>query len=316
MIRTCLAFAFAVLLAACQPAAKIDPADPWASLYPWKADQKGLETTENGVQYVVIRKGDGAGAPPSPVDRVTVHYEGRLASNGKKFDSSYDRNEPASFRLNEVIPGWTEGLQKMRPGDEVMFWIPAALGYGERGAGADIPPNSDLMFRVELLSVAAAPASDPEAWKKVRPWPSQSSEVVRTASGLEYLIVGSGAGPAAEAAEMEGLWQSICFQRDPAGGTCAVVHLRGELEDGSEALSTFEDQREEVLPFAQLVPGWTETLSLMRPGDRWMVRMPASLLYGEEGDGRIPPNATVIFEILMMHTVEVPKMGTAPANPQ
>jgi peptidylprolyl isomerase len=316
MIRSALVFAVALLLAACQPSLKIDEKDPWASLYPWKSDLPQVEKTENGVEYVFIRKGDASGAPPSPVDRVTVHYEGRLASTGAKFDSSYDRNEPASFRLNEVIPGWTEGLQKMRPGDEVMFWIPSALGYAERGAGSDIPPNSDLMFRVELLSVAVAPASDPAAWEKVRPWPSDSADVKRTSSGLEYLIVGAGTGPAADAAEMRGFWQSACFQMDRAGGACGVVHFRGELDDGSEVVNSFTDQQEAIFPIEQLVPGWAETLTLMRPGDRWIVRMPPSLLYGDQGDGRIPPNATVMFEILMLDTVEVPKVDvqTAPAQ--
>jgi FKBP-type peptidyl-prolyl cis-trans isomerase len=312
MIRTCLTLVVAVLLAACQPALKIDEKDPWASLYPWKHDLSGVQKTENGVEYIVIRKGDPKGTPPSPVDRVTVNYEGRLASDGTKFDSSYDRNEPASFRLNEVIPGWTEGLQKMRPGDEVMFWIPSAQGYGDRGAGGAIPPNADLMFRVELLSVAVAPASDVAAWEKARPWPTASSDVVRTSSGLEYLRIGSNATPPASDPDMKGFWQSACFQMEPTGGTCAIVHFRGELDDGSVVASSFDDQQEAIFPIAQLVPGWSETLGLMRPGDRWLVRMPPGLLYGAEGDGRIPPNATVVFEILMMDTVDVPKTAPPP----
>lgn len=109
-----------------------------------------VKSTESGLQYEVVRLGEGT--KPEATDQVTVHYEGKLL-DGSVFDSSYERQQEIQFALNQVIPGWTEGLQLMSPGAKYIFYIPSDLAYGERGAGADIPPNSTLIFTVELLSV-------------------------------------------------------------------------------------------------------------------------------------------------------------------
>jgi len=112
-------------------------------------EREGIITTESGLQYEVIVKGEG----PMPADTstVTVHYTGTLI-DGTEFDSSVKRGEPVTFQLNRVIKGWTEGLQLMPVGSKYKFYIPAELGYGTRKAG-QIPPNSVLVFEVELLSI-------------------------------------------------------------------------------------------------------------------------------------------------------------------
>ncbi|MCQ2238012.1 MAG: FKBP-type peptidyl-prolyl cis-trans isomerase [Bacteroidaceae bacterium] len=110
----------------------------------------GVVTTASGLQYQVLKRGEGK--KPSATDRVRCHYRGSLI-NGKVFDSSYDRNEPADFPLNQVIAGWTEALQLMAEGSQYRLFIPYHLGYGERGAGAMIPPYSTLIFDVELIKV-------------------------------------------------------------------------------------------------------------------------------------------------------------------
>jgi FKBP-type peptidyl-prolyl cis-trans isomerase len=109
----------------------------------------GVKTTSSGLQYKVLQ--EGTGARPKATSQVTVHYKGTLL-DGKQFDSSYDRGQPATFALNQVIPGWTEGVQLMNVGSRYQFWIPSDLGYGPQGSPPTIPPNSTLVFEVELLS--------------------------------------------------------------------------------------------------------------------------------------------------------------------
>ena len=114
------------------------------------AKKEGVKTTASGLQYQVLR--DGNGKQPKATDQVECHYEGTLI-DGTKFDSSYDRGQTGTFPLNQVIAGWTEGLQLMHEGAKYRFFIPYQLAYGERGAGASIPPYAALIFDVELVAV-------------------------------------------------------------------------------------------------------------------------------------------------------------------
>ena len=115
----------------------------------------GVKSTASGLQYKVVT--EGKGAKPAATDTVKVHYTGTLL-DGTKFDSSVDRGEPAQFALNQVIPGWTEGLQLMPVGSKYEFWIPSELAYGDRATPGPIGPNATLHFEVELLDIVKSAA--------------------------------------------------------------------------------------------------------------------------------------------------------------
>lgn len=121
-----------------------------ASFLQENKQREGVQETKSGLQYEVVK--EGSGDSPQLTDKVTVHYTGKL-TDGTVFDSSVERGEPITFGVNQVIDGWTEALQLMQEGDKWILYVPYELGYGERGAGGQIPPYATLIFEVELLEV-------------------------------------------------------------------------------------------------------------------------------------------------------------------
>lgn len=161
MRRAVIALVAASLLAACAP--KTPPAELAAAAATAKAfldknaTAEGVKVLPSGLQYKVVRSGPATGIRPQKTDEVKVHYEGKFL-DGKVFDSSYERGQPAAMPLRALIPAWVEALQLMRPGDEWILYVPPTLGYGEEGAGdGAIPPNSVLIFRIELIDVLPGP---------------------------------------------------------------------------------------------------------------------------------------------------------------
>lgn len=143
------------------------------------AKKDGVKTTASGLQYKVIT--EGSGSSPSATDTVMVNYEGKLI-DGTVFDSSYERGEPIEFPLNQVIPGWTEGLQLMKPGAKYEFYIPSDLAYGETG-NPNIEPNSVLIFTVELLNDADAKAARASSAANQEAQMQQMMESLQSAAG-------------------------------------------------------------------------------------------------------------------------------------
>lgn len=164
-VRTAAAAAMTLVLTACggsddaamggDAAANLAEAEAFLTK---NATAEGIQTLPSGVQYKVVKSGPAGGAKPDGNDLVLVNYEGSLI-DGTVFDSSFERGQPYATHLDQVVPGWTAALSQMKVGDEWMIYIPPALGYGEAGGGAKIPPNAALVFRVQLLDVANIPGT-------------------------------------------------------------------------------------------------------------------------------------------------------------
>jgi len=296
MFRTFAFAAAGLLLAACgaqDTPSEVNEEDPLSSLIPWDESASNVQTTASGLQYVIVQEGPEDGASPTARDTVSVHYDGRLI-DGTRFDSSYERGQTSSFGVSQVISGWTEGLQLMSEGDEFVFYIPTELGYGQNPRpGGVIKPGDDLIFRVELKQVVAAPeprAVDVEAWDTYTPWDSTREGIIKTESGLEYVILASG--------DESGI--------SPKPDDMAVVFYEGRFDESGEVFdSAFARGEAAIFPAGALIPGWVEALGIMKPGDRWLLHIPSDLAYGPQGKGPIPPNSKLNFEVELMDVVPV-----------
>ena len=232
-------------------------------------------TTASGLKVKITEKGNGKQVLKG--DKVTAHYTGTLA-DGKKFDSSKDRNQPFSFKVGtgQVISGWDEGFQLLSIGDKATFTIPSNLSYGANGAGGVIPPNATLFFDVEVLDAVASPAP-----KAAVPYDVTGLDTIKMQSGLKFLKVESGTGEKAQQ------------------GKYVSVHYTGYLMDGKKFDSSVE--RGEPIEFhlgkGMVIKGWEEGIELMHVGDKMRFIIPSELAYGEKGaPGAIPANATLIFD--------------------
>lgn len=233
-------------------------------------------TTASGLKYKVTEMGSGRKVEIG--DKVSVHYTGKL-TNGTKFDSSKDRNQPFSFKVGggQVIRGWDEGLALLHIGDKATLTIPSELGYGSRDMGT-IPPNSTLVFDIEVLD-AVTPV-------KATPYDVKGKDTLTTASGLKYIVVKKGDGPKAE------------------NGKTVDVHYTGFLMDGRTFDSSVERGEPISFPLGQgmVIKGWEEGIALMNVGDKIRLIIPSELGYGANGAGGvIPPNATLLFDVELMN---------------
>jgi FKBP-type peptidyl-prolyl cis-trans isomerase len=238
------------------------------------APPANAERTASGLASVVLTPGTGKDKPTLE-DQVKVHYSGWTA-DGKMFDSSVIRNQPAEFGVTQVIKGWTEGLQLMVVGEKRRFWIPANLAYGESPRpGA---PSGQLTFDVELLDIMKPPAP-PEVPKDVAAAPKSAK---KTASGLQYVVLTPGTG------------------KDHPGPTNRVkVHYSGWTTDGKMFDSSVTRGRPATFGVGQVIKGWTEGLQLMVTGEKARFWIPANLAYGESPRPGAPAG-TLVFDVELL----------------
>lgn len=231
-------------------------------------------TTPSGLKVKLLKEGEKGATHAHAGDTVSVHYTGTF-TDGKKFDSSVDRNDPIKFPLGKgyVIKGWDEGIALLKVGDKAIFTIPPDLGYGSMQRGP-IPANSTLIFEVELMGVVPGPKYD---FYNV-----DGKKLQTTASGLQYIVVEEGSGATPEA------------------GQKVTVHYTGFFADKQ----VFDSSVPRKQPFefslgkGQVIKGWDEGVALMKKGAKYRLIIPYQLAYGEMGRPPvIPPKSTLYFDV-------------------
>jgi len=238
------------------------------------------QKTASGLAYKVISEGTGT-EHPAATDRVEVHYTG-WTTDGKMFDSSVMRGRTATFPLNGVIKGWTEGVQLMVEGQKNRFWIPGELAYGNTPQGGR--PAGMLVFDIELIKVHQAP--------KPLPLPPTPADVAappkdakKTASGLAYKVISKGTGTT-----------------KPMATSQVEVHYAGWTTDGKMFDSSYKRGTTARFPLNRVIKGWTEGVQLMVEGEKTRFWIPGELAYGNTPRGGAPAGMLVFeIELIKIH---------------
>ena len=270
------------VVALCLPAlALAQPIDPPPDV---AAPPEDAVVTDSGLASKVLAEGTG-GEHPNAWDSVTVHYTG-WTTDGKMFDSSASRDRPATFPLNRVIPGWTEGLQLMVVGEKRRFWIPEKLAY----AGRPGAPQGMLVFDVELIEITQAP--DPPPTPADVATPPKDAKV--TDSGLASKVLAEGTGSA-----HPDPWDQV------------TVHYTGWTTDGEMFDSSITRGEPATFPLDRVIPGWTEGLQLMVTGEKRRLWIPENLAYeGQEG----APQGMLVFDVELIEITDQVEPPRAPAD--
>ena len=226
--------------------------------------------TATGLAYKVLKPGTGT-KHPGAEDVVSVHYTG-WTTDGKMFDSSVSRGQPAQFPLNRVIAGWTEGVQLMVEGEKTRFWIPQELAYkGQPGA-----PAGMLVFDVELLGIKEAPKPIPAPPDVAAP----PKDAKKTKSGLAYKVLKKGTG-----------------KDHPTANSNVQVHYTGWTTDGKMFDSSVVRGEPAEFPLNRVIPGWTEGVQLMVEGEKTRFWIPVELAYNNR-PGR--PAGMLVFDVELL----------------
>lgn len=245
--------------------------------------------SETGLASLVLKKGTGT-EHPKATDTVKVHYTGWKSTDGEMFDSSHRRGQPAEFPLNQVIKGWTEGVQLMVVGEKRRFWIPANLAYGDQGRVA-----GPLTFDVELLEIVKGPEPPKTPENLVAP-----ADALTTESGLKSQILKAGEGEAT-----------------PGPEDIVSVHFSGWKADGEFLLTTTGEPSPRQFPVNELnIAGWTEGLQLMKKGEKRRFWIPAKLAFGTEEEApQGAPAGDLVFDFELVDFRERPAPPAPPRDP-
>jgi len=266
-----------------QPAQPVQAEPPAPPADPTPTPTEGMEviTTDSGLKYIDLKTGNGESPKSGAI--VTVHYSGWL-DDGTLFDSSVKRGTPATFALNRVVAGWTEGVGSMKVGGKRKLVIPPELGYGSRGQGR-IPPDATLTFEVELLEIKQPPEPTPTAGLT-----EQRSEFV-----LKYwdIVAGTGASP------------------EP--GDTVSAHYSYWLPDGTLIDSSLMQDRPVNMPISKLFPGLAEGILSMKVGGKRHLEVPPTLAFGRAGQPPVVPRDTqLIVEIELLGIENRPQGNQTP----
>ena len=275
-LRSIISKALALTLA-CPLILNAEPAMPETPSDVQAAPADALKTP-SGLASKILQAGKGD-HKPAATDTVTVHYSG-WTTDGKLFDSSVKRGQPASFPLNGVIKGWTEGLQLMTTGEKRRFWIPATLAYGENPGGGR--PGGTLVFDVELLTIKAAP-KPPAVPDDVAKAPETAE---KTASGIASRVLTPGTG-----------------KTHPKATDQVKVHYSGWTTDGKLFDSSVLRDEAIVFPLNQVIAGWTEGVQLMVEGEKRRLWIPAKLAYGDTPAPGTPAG-TLVFDVELLQIIK------------
>jgi FKBP-type peptidyl-prolyl cis-trans isomerase len=273
-----------VLAVACPLHAESEtPTTPPASNMPEtpsdvKAAPADAEKTASGLASKVLKAGTGS-KKPGPRDNVTVHYSG-WTTDGKMFDSSVKNGKPTSFPLNQVIKGWTEGLQLMVEGEKRRFWIPADLAYGENPGGGR--PGGLLVFDVELLGIKEAPKPPPTP-EDVAKAPDDAE---KTNSGIASRVLTKGTGA-----------------DHPKATDQVKVNFSGWTTDGKLFESTVMQGSPVVFPLDKVLPGLSEGIQLMVLGEKRRLWIPGKLAFGDNPRPGAP-SGTLVFDVELLEVIK------------
>jgi len=295
MLPQALGLAFALTLHAepAAPEAAAAPAAPAAPEAPAdvKAPPADAVKTASGLCSKVLQAGKGE-KKPAAADTVTVHYSG-WTTDGKLFDSSVQRGQPASFPLNGVIKGWTEGLQLMVEGEKRRFWIPADLAYGEPQPGSD-RPGGMLVFDVELISIK--PAAQPPATPVIKPLASPPAppadvkgppdDAEKSTTGLASRVLVKGKGTV-----------------HPKVTDQVTIHYSGWTTDGKLFDSSEQRGKPATFPLNKVIIGLIEGVQLMVEGEKRRLWIPTKLAYGDTPTGGRPAGM-LVFDVELLQIVK------------